>query len=91
MAGSTKIGQGPLAPAEYQAIKQIIIGLIADHGPSAVKWIWEQLAADPQIGPTVRDAAQAAAKKQGGGGGGGAALLVLGALALGGKKHGRRR
>jgi hypothetical protein len=85
-----KMGQGPLAPAEYQAIKQIIIALIADHGPDAVKWAWNKLTEeDPRIGPAAKQAALAEANKASGGGG--ALLLVGAALLLGDKKHGKRR
>lgn len=81
------MGQGPLAPAEYQAIKQILIALIADHGPDAIEWAWNKLASeDPRILPTVQRQIEAEAKR---GGGSGAALLVIGALALGGKKKRR--
>lgn len=86
---STKLGQGPLTGPEIQVIKQILIALIADHGPDAVEWVWNKLAEeDPRVSPIVKQAALEASKKAGGGG---AALLVLGALALGGKRKGRRK
>lgn len=87
-----KIGQGPLAPAEYQAIKQILIALIADHGPDALEWAWNKLSDEAEgkgILPTVRKQIEAGAKTSGGNG---ALLLVGAALLLGDKKkHGRRR
>ena len=87
MADSTKVGQGPLAPAEYQAIKQILIALIADHGPDAIEWAWNKLTEeDPRISPIAKQAALESAKS---GGGGGAGLAVLALLAFGGKKKRR--
>lgn len=92
---STRIGQGPLAPAEYQAIKQIIIALIADHGPDAVEWTWNKLSELSEgkgILPTVRKQLEEGAEAEKKKGGGGALLLVGAALLLGDKKkHGRRR
>lgn len=90
---STKLGQGPLAPAEYQAIKQILIALIADHGPDAVEWAWNKLSEATEgkgILPTVRkqleEGATAETKK-----GSGALVLVGAALLFGGKKKRARR
>lgn len=88
----TNLGQGPLVPYEEKVIKDILVGLIAEHGPNAVRWVWDKLNKDqPELGPAVKEAATSAATSAESKSGGGA-LLVLGALALAGsKKRGRRR
>ena len=88
-----KIGQGPLVPLEEKAIRDVIVGLIAEHGPDAVRWVWDKLKGEqPALREPIKEAAteaaQAAAAKKGAGAG---LLLVGAALVLGGKKKRGRR
>jgi len=75
-----KLGQGPLIPLEEKIIKDAITALVLDHGPDAVKWVWNKLTGeDPRLAPAPKPAK-----------GGGGALVALAVVALATKKRRRR-